>query len=743
MTETVEVLGGAGSMELESAQLWFPAEADEVQRMLAQMPPQARGSVRNEALAVLGRCLPPGAGRQRRAGLIVGQVQSGKTASFTAVTALARDNKLPLVILIAGTKKNLLEQSRARLGVDLGLAESDAHRRWMPFRSPTPASQDVALIANQLGEFLDADPDEVHVGVLITVMKNATHMRRLAAVLRQVGEKVDLSAVTALVIDDEVDQATPNLKWKSGSESATYRNLREIREALPRHTLLEYTATPQAPLLVNIADEISPDFTYVLTPGSGYAGGRFFFEDARDQFVRVIPPADLASLDPSHPQPPDSLFHALATFFIGVATGHLSAASDEPAQRSMLVHPSQTTAPQAQFARWIRSARDQWVGLLEDADEVDRQEWIEAFFEPAYADLAETVSNLPPQGLLLKKLPKAMRLSRIEEVNTAAGTASSLVWSEAYSWILIGGAMMDRGFTIEGLTVTYMPRPVGVGNADTVQQRARFFGYKAAYAGFCRAWLSSQVADVFDNYVQHEEQMRKALQIQAGSAQSLKEWRRRILLDPSLRPTRRAVISMLYAHKDWSDSWFQQWHVPLPPASDEEEDIGLRNKVVVDELVAKLGWREYEHHAGVTDMQRHNLAYASVRDVLNLLVDFAMVEDDVTDLAALMLGVEELAEGPAEDVAVFNMSRGSPRNRALIEETTRMKSLFQGRSRDSKYPGDRNIHDDTRLTLQIHWVVPTNDDGTEDGSDPLRSPVPVLAVYVPSELGFGALVEAR
>jgi hypothetical protein len=303
--------------------------------------------------------------------------------------------------------------------------------------------------------------------------------------------------------------------------------------------------------------------------------------------------------------------------------------------------------------------------------------------------------------------------------------------------------MMDRGFTIEGLTVTYMPRPVGVGNADTVQQRARFFGYKAPYAGFCRAWLSSEVADVFDSYVQHEEQMRKALQAQAASARSLKEWRRRILLDPSLRPTRRAVISMLYARKDWADSWFQQWHVPLSAGDDDEEDIGLRNRAVVEDFVAATNWNEYEYDSGLTEMQRHHLAHVEIRQVLDLLVDFAMVEDDVTDLAALMLGVEELAERDGEQVAVFNMSRGAARRRALVDETTRMKSLFQGRSKDGRYPGDRNIRDDARLTLQIHWVIPTADDGTESGGDPLRNSVPVLAIYVPKELGFGALVEAR
>ena len=70
---------------------------------------------------------------------------------------------------------------------------------------------------------------------------------------------------------------------------------------------------------------------------------------------------------------------------------------------------------------------------------------------------------------------------------------------------------MDRGFTVEGLTVTYMPRSVGVGNADTIQQRARFFGYKQSYLGYCRVYLDEDARDAYIDYVEHEEDMRRRL----------------------------------------------------------------------------------------------------------------------------------------------------------------------------------------------------------------------------------------
>ena len=51
-----------------------------------------------------------------------------------------------------------------------------------------------------------------------------------------------------------------------------------------------YTATPQAPLLINLADVLSPDFVSVLTPGEGYTGGEYFFDEHRDRFVKRLRP---------------------------------------------------------------------------------------------------------------------------------------------------------------------------------------------------------------------------------------------------------------------------------------------------------------------------------------------------------------------------------------------------------------------------------------------------------------------
>ncbi len=82
--------------------------------------------------------------------------------------------------------------------------------------------------------------------------------------------------------------------------------------------------------------------------------------------------------------------------------------------------------------------------------------------------------------------------------------------------ILIGGMMLDRGYTVEGLTVTYMPREQTAGTADNIQQRARWFGYKERYIGYCRVWLPRASIDTYSAILQHEEAMRDSLRGHSG-----------------------------------------------------------------------------------------------------------------------------------------------------------------------------------------------------------------------------------
>ena len=260
-------------------------------------------------------------------------MQSGKTLSFTSLAALARDNKYQIVILLAGTTNNLVEQSFERLKQDLKI---NKNREWKLFSTRQGGFQqeEVDRVASELAKWQRGSRRART--ILIVSMKQHQHLRNLAQLL----SGVDLASVPTLIIDDEGDQAGMNTKALQEEESTTYTRINELREVFPHHSYLLYTATPQAPLLISRIDTLSPDFGKVLTPGDQYVGGQEFFVDGKDDFIELIPYSDVPDRSDPPTQPPSSLLSAMRDFFVGVAIGLLEGEDQKGANRSMMIHPA-------------------------------------------------------------------------------------------------------------------------------------------------------------------------------------------------------------------------------------------------------------------------------------------------------------------------------------------------------------------------------------------------------------------
>ncbi len=730
--DIVEVVGD-GRPAITPGEIWAPAVGEETLSVLDSLPDDARPRIEEEARTILSRSVDPHHEASTRAGLVVGYVQSGKTTSMITAAAMGRDNGFGLVVFIAGTSDILLGQSRQRLASGLRLGEPDAYRRWVNFQSPKPGTEDSVRLSAALRDWLDGGDERAT--VLITVMKQHKHLKDLAEVLQEAAEHMPLGDVPALVFDDEADQASPNLRAQPGKESATYRDLRLVRSALPWHTLLQYTATPQAVLLMSIADEISPDFTCVLAAGPDYVGGKYFFEDHRDSFVRVIPhsESDASGLESD---PPDTLFEALAVFALGAAVG-LVDKDARGTQRSMLIHPSQATFPHARYVSWVRNAADQWAKTLElGQEDPDRLDLVSDFFTPAYADLKATSPSLSSLDDLLGRVPGLLRKLRIEEVNARGGATPAIAWSTGYAWALVGGQLLDRGFTVEGLTVTYMPRGLGVGHADTVQQRARFFGYKRDYAELCRAWLDPEVSSAFEGYVSHEESVRAGLAEATRTGKSLRQWKRVFLLDRNLKPTRAAVIRLAVERPTFGDDWFLQRHVRAP-----DTDLNAVNRSVLDIFLQHVQFESDDGHPSRTEAQRHLVGGVSVSALFEELVSgYAMYDGDLPKYTALQLLIGNLRDqDPTMTCVVYQMSQGDARERSLRKDTDGVVELFQGANSHNGeliYPGDREIRDAGALTVQIHRLAVLE----RPGGPTLEKDVPALAFWVPAGLADDFLV---
>ncbi|HLN29389.1 MAG TPA: Z1 domain-containing protein [Gemmataceae bacterium] len=711
---------------------WDPQPGPETNGL--SLPAHARDHIVSEAQRILRRCIAPGAVIQNQTGLVVGYVQSGKTTSFTTVAALARDNGYRMVILIAGTKDNLFSQNRDRLIDALRLECRPRNNPWQHISQPKIRDESHVAIRETLlqWESPTASPVERRT-IVITVMKQHQHLQNLIDVLRQ----VDLQHATTLIIDDEGDQAGLNTLVNQGEESTTYRRLLALKVILSRHSYLQYTATPQAPLLINIVDVLSPDFAEILTPGDGYIGGAEYFI-RRPNLIRDIPVAQIQT--PNNPlnAPPPTLLDAMRLYFTGVAIGLITGQPDQNC--SMMVHPSQKTDPQRQLYNWVSATRELWRQTIDLPD--DEQDKIDLInlFRAAYDDLVPTVENIPPFDQVRARLRQAISQTYIREVNTRGRRRTPQInWGENYAWILVGGQAMERGFTVEGLTVTYMPRGLGMRNADTVQQRARFFGYKRDYVGLCRVFVGPDVRRAFRDYVEHEEDIRLELRQFSNTGRPLVEWRREFFLPRPLRPTRHNVIDIPYMQIRFGDTWIH------PKGPHDSADALAANRTVFEQFQAAHAFGPYEgldlRQASDRNLVLRDASLQAVHEELLTRYRVTRLEDSQQMVPLLRLIQLHLIEQPDALCTVFLMAGGRRRRRDYTDDRVQPfqgpQYATQNGQRVRTYPGDAQVRDDQCLTVQMYYL----DIGTPN--DLIAENVPLIAVRVPVAMGRDTLIQPQ
>ena len=740
---------GRELIEVQTPQLpagasWQPVVGEEALALIesqTSLSLQERERLRDESVSILAQCVAPTAADAHQSGLVVGSIQSGKTLSFTTVAALARDNRYRVVIVLTGTVKILNSQSVKRLANLLRIG-SRRDFAWRLLRNP----RSTAAQAQEVDGILQDWRSPIGAGLqpqtlLITVLKNTTHLRNLAALFR----RLDLTGVPTLLIDDEADQAGLNTAVNQGAESATYRELRNLRRALPHHTYLGYTATPQAPLLINIMDISSARFVQVLTPGIDYTGGTQFFEH-EPSLIRTIPNNEIPSNDNPINEPPESLLDAIRIFFIGVAAGSLRPSHQRgPQNRSMLVHPSMLTAQHAAFFQWVQSLKASWTRLLDRNNEADRQDKdaLIADFRRAFNDVVQTEPDIPSFDQVLLVLAQAVRRTVVYEVNRRPSNPFPGIddidefWRGNYSFILVGGQSLERGFTVEGLTTTYMPRGIGVGQADTVQQRARFYGYNRGHLGYCRVYLETAARDAYQVYIDHEDRLRGSLAKHAAAGRSLNEWRRTFFLDASLKPTRDAVLDIDYTRGPAPNVP----HEAMPPL-DSPEDLE-ENRHLIRNLITDLAFVPDDGDPRRTAAQRHEV----VRDIparaaFERLIVPLRIDDPVDSWAYLQIRLQIQRYLESHPNAICTVYRMRPQatefERTLTAADSKIEP-YQGANAPTGYRGDRTIFDQGRLTIQVYEYSRVKD----RRGNVLATNVPQIAIVLPPEIAVGMVAQSQ
>ena len=479
----------------------------------------------------------------KRRGLVVGDVQSGKTATYAAVIAKAADAGYRMVVLLTGTLENVRRQTQERLdssfvGFDssdflsdakiqrtrhVGVGLIDGRRDGVVFTSMDHDFRKATVSA------LNISLSTINEPVLVVTKKNKAVLERLAAWLRAKNAngsgRIELPL---LLIDDEADNASINTKKDPAQTTTINKAIRDLLGLFERSSYVGFTATPFANIFIDpsstsamLGDDLFPnDFIHVLRPPDNYVGMDKVFPaidaddeadsdvEEDDQLIRRV--EDAGDWLPgghdkdTEPGPmPESLQRALHCFVLTCAIRDLRAASGVPGRgggihRSMLVNVSRFTAVQNRVADAIQLELEdlrtavRLYGKLAAADAAHRSERSARLSSTFSAEFDASGFAWPD---VLDVLLEAMAPIRVQPVNQVTG-GKSLDYSKAREApgvrvIAVGGNSLSRGLTLEGLSTSYFLRESRA--YDTLLQMGRWFGYRDGYDDLCRLWMTTEV----------------------------------------------------------------------------------------------------------------------------------------------------------------------------------------------------------------------------------------------------------
>lgn len=701
------------SSDVSTAPMVGPFVSGLKRRILESEPTLKEGDLTNAVLSAIK--ILAYAGRLtrgvpiRRTGLVLGKVQSGKTISASTVIALARDNGVRVVIYIAGTTNILEGQAFSRLKNYFSKMPS-SYTDWYVISSKTSDldSEETRSTINGIVRTWGSGRDSR--ALLINVQKNRANLDKLHRLV----DRCALGQEPTLFIDDEADQASLNTNERRDTRevSATFSSINRLRGFFRTHLYLQYTATPQAPLLISIENLLSPDFAHVLDAGPKYVGGLEIFGNTAtgvpaSSVLEAIPESEDADSDDGG-RPPESFRDCFLYFFLICADRQLKR---DDTGASMLVHPHSRMAVHHAY-------RSYWEQLLRFQEGTFESERLKGMYRECFERHRASFDTISSDddayfSALFDELPHVT--PKVTVVNSSSG--SELDWDSHLFHVLIGGESLNRGFTVKNLVVTYMPRGRSGSSftADTVQQRARFFGHNADVFRQIKVWMHDSLRGAFEEYVVHEESLRAELREREG--QPLSAWRRHFFMDRSLNPTRKNVLSDDPSRHRIGRILRQSFLL-------DEAEIAEKNHEIVAEFLDSV---EFE------DFMGHRLFTFQLQDLVGkFLQQYKTSRSDSGNFITASLVLKRHLEGnPDQCCHVIEWGQEIART---VQRTGRI-------TLDGESAGGRNsslVSDPSLVTLQIFRVRLTPFEGVE----PLPQPHCALQLVLPGSVSLSDGVSA-
>jgi hypothetical protein len=457
-----------------------------------------------------------------RYGMVVGHVQSGKTANYAALICKAADAGYKFIVVIAGGINNLRDQTQER--INEAFVGKDKGRQVGAGIGNVSLEKEPKSLTTVESDFNTQDADrnsqgtnfETNTTPILLVIKK--HTRTLTSVINwlesQYKNKINHAM---LMIDDESDYASINTK-KEDDPTAINIKLRKLLSLFNKSCYVAYTATPYANIFIDheaghdeVGRDLFPkDFIYSLDAPSNYFGARKIFLDSNQKHLVAIDDY-LDDIPSKHPKDfpllsiPKSLYEAMRIFILNIAIRTLRGQGNQ--HNSMLIHATRFTLVHQRFA--LHS--EKYIEMMKiDIDAYSKLQNATELSNLIYSlkntfDTRDDIEDKPKWDDILKVLSNVVETIVIREVHQKTSVPLEYRKDRVTNAIVIGGTSVSRGYTLEGLSVSYFLRNTVF--YDTLMQMGRWFGYRTNYEDLCKVYMSETMIDNFARIIEATEDL--------------------------------------------------------------------------------------------------------------------------------------------------------------------------------------------------------------------------------------------
>ena len=572
-------------------------------------------------------------------GLVVGQVQSGKTANYTGLICKAADAGYQVIIVLAGIHNNLRSQTQIRidegfLGFDTGSDRNYQTRLTTKIGVGKIVGFDDAIAHSyttslEKGDFTSKAANATGLNfnapqpIILVVKKNTTVLKRLYTWLRQKNNDSLITQKALLMIDDEADNASINTKRDpEANPTAINDGIRKIIGLFTRSAYVGYTATPFANIFIaaNNEDDLFPrDFIINIPAPSNYIGPDKVFGTsvnptendknllpivtAIDDYSQFVPEGHHKDDDkPTFEEIPESLKIAIKCFIITCAIRIIR--GQEHKHNSMLIHVSRYQVWQNAIKELVDRQFKFYKHEIEASDATILEEFRQIFEEDtynysSYKAISNKILNTNLKSIDNKiqvhvweivkaNLYKAVQKIEVKSINGSSGDIIDYQLNEekGISIIAIGGDKLSRGLTLEGLSVSYFLRASKM--YDTLMQMGRWFGYRPGYVDLCRLFTSGELNEWFRHITLASEELRDEFNYLYESGGTPNDYALKVRTHPGVLQI--TAINKMYNSKTIQVSWagrlIETYQLSM------EKSTKRSNLIVTDNFISSLGEAE-------------------------------------------------------------------------------------------------------------------------------------------------------